>query len=209
MAHVQPGGAWWYASPRWQLPVHSFGELGGGFNWEGVDRVDARPPVHGFSWEGVDRVGTRPPVLQSPSLRIIPPKNRLVGAERWIIVELGPGGEQSPEDWAGPPPAPRSTRHKVCVRRHSCDHQSWAGHPPVGHGPLDTKYASNIMDGRHSCDHQSCAGPPPDGHGPLDTKYAFNIMDGQQSCDHQSWAGPPPDGHGPLDTKYAFNMMDG
>ena len=54
-------------------------ELGGGFNWEGVDRVDARPPVHGFSWEGVDRVGTRPPVLQSPSLRIIPPKTGLWG----------------------------------------------------------------------------------------------------------------------------------
>ena len=110
-----------------------------------------------------------PPLLQSPSLRIISPKNRLAGAGKWVVVELGPGGEQSPEDWAGPPPAghdpldtkyafvdlhaiiilggssacwPRSTQHKVCVQyngsRHSCDHQSCAGPPPNGHGPLDT-----------------------------------------------------------------------
>ena len=54
------------ASPRWQLPVHSFGELGGGFNdggfnWEGVDRGWYASPRAWFNWEGVDRGWTRPP----------------------------------------------------------------------------------------------------------------------------------------------------
>ena len=40
---------------------------------------------------------------------------------------------------------------RVCIqyngrpRRYSCDHQSWAGPPPRGHGPLDTSYAFNMM----------------------------------------------------------------
>lgn len=28
---------------------------------------------------------------------------------------------------------------------YACDNQSWAGPPPAGHGPLDTKYAWNMM----------------------------------------------------------------
>ena len=66
----------------------------------------------------------------------------------WMLILFGEGGS-----FLTLPPSPPNqsnwymglTSFNIMDGQHSCDHQSWAGPPPDGHGPRGTKCAFNMM----------------------------------------------------------------